>query len=276
MTFKEFFKNYISKNKDLFVGRRIIDIPAGCGETSKELLDLGADIHPYDLFPEYSFYAEIDCRKADIGVGIPENDASADVLICQEGIEHFSDQLRALKEFNRVLKKGGLLIITTPNYSNIRSRLSYFLNETERFGSMMPPNEIDSVWMAAPEISNELYCGHIFLIGIQKLRTLAKFAGFSIKRIVRTEVRPTSALLFPFAYPFIYLNAWLTYRKNLRKKSDVPFEIRKKVYSEQFKLAINRGILIDGNLFVEFQKDIDSHEVINTLRGELRHFGNPT
>ncbi|MGB0887585.1 MAG: class I SAM-dependent methyltransferase [Vicingaceae bacterium] len=37
-------------------------------------------------------------------------DASSDYLICQEGIEHFSDQLASFKEFNRVLKKGGRLI----------------------------------------------------------------------------------------------------------------------------------------------------------------------
>ena len=32
------------------------------------------------------------------------NDKSVDAIICQEGIEHFSDQYEALKEFKRVLK----------------------------------------------------------------------------------------------------------------------------------------------------------------------------
>jgi SAM-dependent methyltransferase len=208
--------------------------------------------------------------------GIPLEDNSVDVVICQEGIEHFSDQLFVLKEFNRVLKLGGLMIITTPNYSNIRSRLSYLLNETERYGRMMPPNEIDSVWMTDPNISNEIYCGHIFLLGIQKLRVLARLAGFRIDKINRESIRPTSAILFPFFYPFIYLNAWKTYRRNLKKHPEIPYELKKKVYGESFRLSVHPGILTDGTLFVEFKKELPANEVSATLRGALRNFGEPT
>lgn len=276
MLFKEFFSGYIHKNESYFRGQRVIDMPAGCGDTSHILMQIGAEVRPYDLFPEYFLHPEIKCSRADISDGIPEENASADVIICQEGIEHFSDQFHALKEFNRVLKKNGLLIITTPNYSNLRSRLSYMLNETERFGSMMPPNEIDSVWMADKQISNEIYCGHIFLIGIQKLRVLAKLAGFRIDRIVHTNTKPTSVLLFPFLYPLIIANACFSYAKNIRKRSNIPLETRKKVYKEVFKLSVNPRLLTDGNLFVEFRKEMNSGEVINTLRGETRPFGDPT
>mgnify|MGYP001428065201 CR=1 FL=1 len=71
-----------------------------------------------------------------------------------------------LKEFNRVLKKGGGLIITTPNYSNMRAKMSYLLSESERFNSILAPNELDSIWMSKQDITNEVYYGHIFLIGI--------------------------------------------------------------------------------------------------------------
>ena len=49
----------------------------------------------------------IECKRADIVDRIPVIDNYADMLICQEGIEHFSDQFKAFNEFNRVLKAKG-------------------------------------------------------------------------------------------------------------------------------------------------------------------------
>ena len=142
---------------------------------------------PFDLFPEYFILEDIECVRANIAEGLPVEDAKSDFLICQEGIEHFSDQLACMKEFNRVLKKGGGLIITTPNYSSLRAKMSYLLSESERFNSIIAPNELDSIWMSKQNITNELYYGHIFLIGILKLRCYGKLAGFKIKHIQKNE-----------------------------------------------------------------------------------------
>ena len=274
--FKIFFNKYILSNKHRFSGKTIVDFPAGSGETSRVLRHVGAHVVPFDLFPEYFKVDGLECKRANIMDGIPVPNAYADILICQEGMEHFSDQLFALREFNRVLKHGGLLVITTPNYSNLRSKLSYLLSESERFGSMMPPNEIDSVWMADPDISNEIYCGHIFLLGIQKLRVLSKLAGFRIARINSESIKPTSALLFPFLYPMIVLVNWLTYKKNLKKNDGISFELKKEVYSELFRLAINPRLLVDGTLFIEFTKEMNSELVSRTLKSVQRTFDEQT
>lgn len=110
--------------------------------------------------------------------GLPVDKNFADILICQEGIEHFSDQLKIFKEFSRVIIMHGILLITTPNYSNLRSKLSYLVMESERFGSIMPPNELDSILMKNLEKENEIFYGHIFLVGVQRLRLFARLAGF--------------------------------------------------------------------------------------------------
>ncbi|MDZ7647271.1 MAG: hypothetical protein U5K54_08855 [Cytophagales bacterium] len=118
---------------------------------------------------------------------------------------NISDQSKAFREFNRILKDKGSLIITTPNHSNLRSKVSYLLAESERFGSYMAPNEIDSIWMDTKHQTNEIYFGHIFLIGIQKLRVLAKLAGFRIKHIQFTRIKTTSLFILILFYPFILL-----------------------------------------------------------------------
>lgn len=45
---------------------------------------------------------------------IPVGDSSFDVVMCTEVFEHLKNPILALKEFYRILKKGGTLIITAP------------------------------------------------------------------------------------------------------------------------------------------------------------------
>jgi SAM-dependent methyltransferase len=237
------------------------------------LKEIGAVPFPMDLFPEYFEIQGLHCERANIKEGLPIERKSVDALICQEGIEHFSDQYEALKEFNRVLKINGTLLITTPNYSNIRGKLSYLLSESERFNSTMPPNELDSIWMSKQEITEEIYFGHIFLIGIQKLRVLAKLSGFKMEKYHFTQVKSTSLLLLPFFYPFIFISNWISYQKNLKKNKDFDTETKKEVYGEIFKLAINPKVLVGGNLMVSFVKEKDAEEVARGLSSMHKEFG---
>lgn len=270
---KYYVKKYLLSNAIYFKGKTVIDFPAGNGITTRILKEVGAKPIPLDLFPEYFEIEGIDCLKANIREGLPIEAKSGDALICQEGIEHFSDQFGVLKEFNRVIKPNGKLLITTPNYSNIRSKLSYLLSESERFNTTMPPNELDSIWMSNQELTSEIYFGHIFLIGIQKLRALAKLSGFKIKKVYFTQLKSTSLILLPLFYPFILLSNWITYRKNLRKNKDFDMETKKKVYGEIYRLAINPKILISGNLMVEFTKEQDFEDVSNQLKSKHKEFG---
>ncbi len=270
---KYYVKRFLISNKEKFQGKRIVDIPAGNGITSRIIKEIGAEPFAFDLFPEYFSEKDIICKKVNISTGIPVDDKFADAVICQEGMEHFSDQLHALREFNRILKDGGMLLITTPNYSNIRAKASYLLAESERFNSMMAPNELDSVWMSKKDKDIEIYYGHIFLIGIQKLRVLAKLSGFKIRKIHFTRAKPTSIILLPLFYPFIYLSNWIAYRRNLRKNSNFDIETKKEVYGEIFKLAISLKILIGGDLMVEFEKEMGFKNVERHLKNRHKEFG---
>ncbi len=270
---KYHLKKYLINNQERFKNKHIIDFPAGNGVTSRIIKKIGSTPLAFDLFPEYFQLDDIECKRANISDGIPVEDEIADIIICQEGIEHFSDQLSAFKEFNRVLKQNGILIITTPNYSNLRAKLSYLLSESERFNSKMPPNEIDSIWMSKQDITKDIYFGHIFLIGIQKLRLFGKLSGFTIKNIQFTRIKTTSLLLLPLFYPFIFLSNLLTYFKNLKKKRNTQNDIIKGIYKEIFLLSINPKILVDGHLFIEYEKIMDHNDVANKLSGIHKNFG---
>lgn len=266
-------KQYLIKNKQRISAKTVVDLPAGNGITSKIIKDLGGIPIAFDLFPEYFKIEGITCKRANVLDKIPLENNVVDFVLCQEGIEHFSDQFKALQEFNRILKPNGSLIITTPNYSNLRARLSYFLSESERFNSIMPPNEIDSIWMSNKSITSEIYFGHVFLIGIQKLRVLAKLSGFKIKHIQFTRLKTTSLFLLPFAYPFIFLSSYLSYLKNVNKNKGYDKAFQKSTYKEIFKLNINPKILVDGHLFVEFEKEKNTDDVLDGLKSVHKEFG---
>ena len=273
VSIKYHVKRYLIAQKEYFHGKKVIDFPAGNGVTSRILKEIGAHPIPLDLFPEYFNIEGLECKRANIREGLPVEDESADALICQEGIEHFSDQYGALRAFNKVLKQGGRLLITTPNYSNIRSRLSYLLSESERYNDKLAPNELDSIWMSKQDITDEIYFGHIFLIGIQKLRVLAKLCGFRIVKCHPNRFKTSSVLLFPFLYPFIVLSTWISYRKRMRKNKDYDKETKKKTYDEVFKLSISPKILLSRSLMVEFEKEQDYRKVPASLKSQHKEFG---
>jgi SAM-dependent methyltransferase len=109
-------------------------IPAG-----KRILDAGAGELQFKKFCSHLEYVSQDFTQYDgtgNGIGlqpgkwdtskidivsdicsIPEPDNSFDVILCVEVFEHIPDPVAAIVEFNRLLQKDGLLIITAPFYS---------------------------------------------------------------------------------------------------------------------------------------------------------------
>ncbi|WP_164707579.1 class I SAM-dependent methyltransferase [Bathymodiolus thermophilus thioautotrophic gill symbiont] len=264
---KYYMKQFFLREKLRFKGKRILDFPAGSGVTSNILKSIGAIPLPYDLFPEFFKVKNLTCLKADINKGIPLENQSVDAIVSQEGIEHFENQLKALHEFNRVLKVGGSLIITTPNYSNMVGRLSYFLSENELFNKQMPQNELNDIWVTKQETSTDIYYGHLFLIGINKLRLLAKISGFRIKNIENTRVKTSAVILLVLFYPFILLSNWRSYKRCLRRNKKVSMKIKKEVYGEIFKLATTPRLLVNSHIFVEFEKEFSTEDAKCNLTG---------
>ena len=257
---KYYIKKFIYDNQSKLKDKVVVDIPAGNGSTAEMLVDVGAKVKAFDLFPEYFMLDSLECQRADIIQGIPMDDESADYAICQEGIEHFSDQIKVFKECNRILKKGGKLIITTPSYSSLAAKMSYLMYESET-PKKMPPNELDDIWMSDKSITNEIYHGHIFLVGLQKLRVLGRLSGFKISELRMTMVSKKSVFLLPFFYPFILLRSYLIYSKRMKKNKSVSKEYKRSIYQEQLRINTSIKNLINKHTFIIFEKEKQHQDV---------------
>jgi len=69
---------------------------------------------PGDLSPEkYNYNGKVKLRKVDI-TKIPFEDNSFDVVLCNHVLEHVPNDIQAMAEMYRVMKKGGWGIISVP------------------------------------------------------------------------------------------------------------------------------------------------------------------
>jgi SAM-dependent methyltransferase len=119
--------------RDAWVAKVLAELPAGA-----RLLDAGAGECQYKKHCGHLKYVAQDNAvydgKGDQGLqtgswdfskidivsdilDIPEPDASFDAVLCTEVLEHLPDPVRAIEEMARLLRPGGVFIITAPFWS---------------------------------------------------------------------------------------------------------------------------------------------------------------
>lgn len=254
---------YIRNMPDL-TGKIVVDIPCGDGRASYELAKKGATVKPYDLYPEFLKIKELQAGYADMMEPLPIEDKSIDIIVCQEGIEHVPDQPRVLREFNRILKPGGIALITTPNYSHVRARISRFIFETD-YWIRMPASEIDGIWFSEKE-SDKIYYGHLFLVGVHHMQTICAISGFRTLERVKTDLGSTSLLLGVLLYPVFLLGSLYTWFKYRKQKSTVTQEFRRKVLLERLQLNLSPKTLFYKHIFWVLQKEYEHTQVVEHLK----------
>lgn len=196
----KYVRLYIENLPDLS-GKTVVDVPCGDGRASYWFRERGATVKAFDLYPEFMKVEGVQAEYADMSERLPIEDASADIVVFQEGIEHIPNQPALLAEFNRILKPNEKLVLTTPNVSHLRARLSMFLLESDLW-KRMPPSEIDCVWFSEKR-SDRIYFGHLFLTGAHYLHTIACISGFEVRQRLGTKISGTSVFLGVFLYPLV-------------------------------------------------------------------------
>jgi ubiquinone/menaquinone biosynthesis C-methylase UbiE len=105
----------------LAAGKRVLDIGCGAGYGSAELAVAAKRVVGIDVAAEALDFARVHYRKPNLVfeqascTALPHAEASFDLVVAFEIIEHLNDWRTFLQEARRVLAAGGRFVVSTPN-----------------------------------------------------------------------------------------------------------------------------------------------------------------
>jgi SAM-dependent methyltransferase len=115
---------------------------------------------------------------------VPFGDATVDVVLCAEVLEHMADPQAAIAEMARILKPGGHAVITTPNPQNpvecIGSAIDKFLG-----GALKKMFWSGQDAVTAPPLAAAAGLGHVSVFPFKAWRGWLQGAGLSVVKKVR-------------------------------------------------------------------------------------------
>jgi SAM-dependent methyltransferase len=204
-------------------GVKIADIGAGEGFFSQLLgqyveSQLGSNpstlISACDIFPEYFKYDAIDCQAISPDGRLPYDDESIDVACSLEVVEHVEDQFAFARELHRILRPGGIALLSTPNVLNVNSR---WRNLHSGFAVLFDPLLLSS---ADPVHTS----GHINPVSYYYLAYQLIRAGFSSVSVEYDRFKTSARFLVVVCAPVIWIGNFLFRRKLESRKPEVAAE----------------------------------------------------
>jgi SAM-dependent methyltransferase len=118
----ELFRRYVGGP-----GRRVLDLGCRDGALTREFA-AGNEVVGVDADRDALAEAQklgIETRWADLDEPLPFPDASFDVLVAGELLEHLRDPRQLVAEARRVLRPGGTLVASVPNAYRLKNRLRF-------------------------------------------------------------------------------------------------------------------------------------------------------
>ena len=173
----------------------LLDVPAGEGALAARLIDAGFDVRCCDLYPEIFRLTSVGIHRGNLDLELPFSDLSFDYVTCLEGLEHIENPQQAMREFARLLKPGGHLIVSVPNILNIEERLKWLIyGYTSHF---KPITRAGAERLRADYDNRAEIAAHVNPIGYSELRYVLEKYGFEIVSMHRDKPKANAWLYWP-------------------------------------------------------------------------------
>ena len=173
----------------------LLDVPAGEGALAERLIAAGFEVTCCDLYPEIFRLDGVGITRGDLNGDLPFANQSFDYVTCLEGLEHIENPQQAMREFARVLRPGGTVIVSVPNILNIEERLKWLLyGYTSHF---KPITRAQVERLRAEYDNREEIAAHVNPIGYSELRYILEKNGFQISGQYRDKPKAHTWLYWP-------------------------------------------------------------------------------
>ncbi len=154
---KKYQKNIEKVKKDEWRVKMFNIVKKMC---KRHILELGCGVNPlFKNSTKIDIYPLKDSIVSDLNKKFPLEDNLFDTVVSTDVIEHLYDINNFLSEIHRVLKKGGKVIISTPNAISWRNRLFLLFGKN-------------------PFIEQYEMTGHIVFLDYKNLEKKLKESGF--------------------------------------------------------------------------------------------------
>jgi SAM-dependent methyltransferase len=186
---------------DVRAAPRVLDIGAGQGALSARLKELGARVSACDVVPEQFEVPGVDFRVVKADGTLPFDDASVDVAVAIEVLEHIDGHDRFFAEVARVLAPDGIVLFTTPNILSLKSRLRFlFTGFFYSFGPLVP-------------FTRDPVSQHIAPFSVNRYEWMMSQHGLRLVALETDKTQTSSILLAPLL-PFVWLVTRLQFGTN--------------------------------------------------------------
>ena len=199
--------------------KKVLDIPCGEGAFIRRLLEKKLDVCAGDCVDIFKV-GGADFKKCDMNRPLPFEEDEFDAIVCVDGIEHIERPFDFIRECRRIIRNKGVLVISTPNISSLRSRWRWTLTDFH--------NKCKSPLYEA--IPSPLH--HISMLSFPNLRYMLHTNSFRIHSI-RTNRVKTISWVYSTLVPISYLVTWRVFNKEEENPDQRPRnrEIRRQMFS---------------------------------------------
>jgi SAM-dependent methyltransferase len=187
---------------------KVLDLGCGDGDYAKRLKDLGFDVVAGDIdIARFKYKNEIEFKPCDITKEIPFPGDYFDYVLLMEVVEHLRNPYVVMPEINRIIKKKGSLILSTPNILNLKSRLRFLIEGAYEYFREPPLDQANN--------PNEIIFNlHIVPYRYQELEYLLSATGFKVENISSSIYEGYEGW---FLLPIIRFQSWQKERRSLKK-----------------------------------------------------------